>query len=217
MQFIFEQHLMGGDRNFGYLIGDRSSGTCVIIDPSYHPQTLTQRAEAQHLKVEWIINTHSHHDHTNGNEEAKSLTHAQTAAYHSSPTNPDLPLKDGTLLTVGSLKLKIYHTPGHCEDHIVIYNPDHRFALTGDLLFVGKIGGTSGEEAALKQWTALERLYDELPIETTIWPGHHYGCRPCSTLEMEKAMNPFLQSKTFDEFMEIKRNWSQLKTENGLI
>ena len=58
---------MGGDRNFGYLLGDRDAKVAVLIDPSYSPESLVQRAKDQDLKVTHIINTHGHPDHTNGN------------------------------------------------------------------------------------------------------------------------------------------------------
>jgi hypothetical protein len=52
--------------------------------------------------------------------------------------------------------------------------------------------------------------------ETTVWPGHDYGCRPASTVGLEKATNPFLQVEDIDEFLELKRTWSSFKAEHGL-
>ena len=90
-------------------------------------------------------------------------------------------------------------------------------ALTGDLLFVGKIGGTAGERAARREYRSLERVLEELPDETTIWPGHDYGCRPASTVALEKATNPFLRCDGFDAFFDLKRRWSSFKEEHGLV
>ena len=111
----------------------------------------------------------------------------------------------------------IVPAPGHCEDHIVLFNPEHHIALTGDHLFVGKIGGTGNEETSKQQWGALNRLFEELPEETTIWPGHNYGCRPSSTLALERACNPFLRSEDFPEFLKMKQTWSTYKAEMGLL
>mgnify|MGYP001328645311 CR=1 FL=1 len=72
MQLIFEQIRVGGDRNFGYLLGDREARQAVLIDPSYTPDVLVQRAKDQGLTVTHIINTHGHADHTNGNAAAKT-------------------------------------------------------------------------------------------------------------------------------------------------
>lgn len=42
MRFIFEQIRLGGDRNFGYLIGDRAEGAGILVDPSYVPETMVE-------------------------------------------------------------------------------------------------------------------------------------------------------------------------------
>ena len=217
MNFVFEQRRTGGDRNFGYLLGDRSSGVAALVDPSYEPETLVERAAAQGLEVELIVNTHGHADHTNGNERARELTGAPLAAHRSAASDPDVPLEDGDARPLGDLTLELLHVPGHADDHLLVHVPEHAVALTGDLLFVGKIGGTATEEAARREMESLERVLDRLPDETTVWPGHDYGCRPASTLGLERATNPFLQCGDFEEFMDLKRRWASFKEEHGLV
>lgn len=216
MDFIFEQARTGGDRNLGYLLGDRSAGTGVLVDPSFDPGGLIDRAEAQGLEVEMIVNTHGHADHTNGNARARERTGAPLAAHRTASTAPDVPLEDGDTLEPGSLSLRFLHVPGHADDHLLVHLPDRDVALTGDLLFVGKIGGTAGEAAAREEYDSLGRVLRELPDETTVWPGHDFGCRPSSTVGLEKATNPFLRVDGFEEFLELKRTWSSFKTEHGL-
>src|SRR6185295_8263224 len=107
MQLIFEQLRAGGDRNFGYLLGDREAGQCVLIDPSYSPEAFVQRARDQGLTVTQVINTHGHPDHTNGNARAVELTGAPVAAYaESALVHPDVALVDGQELVVGGLRLQ---------------------------------------------------------------------------------------------------------------
>src|SRR5712671_5659885 len=102
MQLVFEQIRAGGDRNFGYLLGDRNAGQCVLIDPSYSPDVFVQRARDQGLTVTHVINTHGHPDHTNGNVTAVELTGAPVAAFAASLlVSPDLPLVDDAELAVG--------------------------------------------------------------------------------------------------------------------
>src|SRR5687767_15525235 len=81
MTLVFEQIRSGGDRNFGYVLGDRAARQAVLIDPSYSPNTFVARAREQGLEVTHVINTHGHPDHTNGNEEACALTGARLAAH----------------------------------------------------------------------------------------------------------------------------------------
>ncbi len=217
MKFIFEQIRTGGDRNFAYLIGDRENKVAALVDPSYDPKAVVERAEAQGLRTEYILNTHGHADHVNGNAEAKKLTGAPIVAFRTASPQPDVPLDDGQLLELGSLTLEVIHVPGHCDDHIVIYLENQRVAITGDHLFVGKIGGTSTERAARTEYESLQTTLDRLTDDTTIWPGHDYGCRPSSTIALEKVTNPFLlRMGNVDEFLQLKRDWAAFKAENGL-
>lgn len=216
MQLIFEQIRIGGDRNFGYLLGDRAAKKGVLIDPAYSPADVFQRAVAQGLTITHIINTHGHSDHINGNAKAQELSKAPIAAHPDSPAMPDIRLKDGDEIAVGSLSLRFIHTPGHCDDHIVIYEKTHELLITGDLLFVGKVGGTGSDEDARAEWKSLQRVLAEFPGHATVWPGHDYGARPSSTLALEKVSNPFLLCNDVNAFIELKREWPAFKIKHGL-
>jgi glyoxylase-like metal-dependent hydrolase (beta-lactamase superfamily II) len=81
MQLVFEQIRAGGDRNFGYLLGDRDAKRALLIDPSYSPDAFVTRATEQGLIVSHVINTHSHPDHVNGNARVVEMTQAVVAAH----------------------------------------------------------------------------------------------------------------------------------------
>jgi glyoxylase-like metal-dependent hydrolase (beta-lactamase superfamily II) len=217
MNFIFEQIRAGGDRNFSYLVGDRAAGVAAVVDPSYEPENALERAEAQGLKITLILCTHGHVDHVSGNEKLREITGAKVGAHRSSPVRPDVPLADGDTLAVGEVGIRVLHVPGHCPDHLLFFLPEQKIAITGDHLFVGKIGGTSTDAEALQEYESLERVMAELPAETTIWPGHDYGCRPSSTLALERLMNPFLLTQDFADFLKLKREWAEFKARKGLM
>ena len=214
MRLVFEQIRSGGDRNFGYLLGDREARTGVLIDPSYSPQVFVERARAQSLSISHVINTHSHPDHTNGNEQALALTGATFAAHPM--LRPNVALDDGATLSIGELRLTAHHVPGHCVDHLVLYESVHRLLITGDLLFVGKVGGTQNDADARTEWRSLQRLLTLVPDETTVWPGHDYGVRPSSTIWLEKHTNPFLLCENEAAFLRLKAEWAQFKQRLGL-
>ena len=243
MQLIFEQIRVGGDRNFGYLVADRDAAQGVLVDPSYAPELLTDRAEAQGVTVTHIINTHGHADHTNGNVRAVELTGAPVAAHPDAPDTPDLSLGDGVRISVGGVRLTVLHTPGHCPDHLVLFEPTYRLVVTGDLLFVGKVGGTQTEEDAKVEWESLSRLLDTVPDDTTVWPtpspkgegnilrrvmasgskalpgfvpGHDYGVRPSSTIGLERHTNPFLRCADVAAFLRLRVDWPNYKKQQGL-
>jgi glyoxylase-like metal-dependent hydrolase (beta-lactamase superfamily II) len=217
MQLIFEQIRAGGDRNFGYLVGDRDTRQGVLIDPSYSPEAFVQRATDQGLRVTHVINTHGHADHTNGNARAAELTAAPVAAFAGSLlVNPDLGLGDEQELVVGGLQFQFLHVPGHCPDHLVVYEPSWQIVMTGDLLFVGKVGGTSNDDDARTEWASLQRLLARVPDAATVWPGHDYGVRPSSTIGLERATNPFLRCPDLTAFLALKREWPTVKQRLGL-
>ncbi len=215
MQLVFEQIRAGGDRNLGYLLADREAGRGVLIDPSYSPDAFVQRALDQNIAITHVINTHSHPDHINGNEHAMERTRAPLVAHVDAPTQPAIAVTDGQELAIGSLVLRFIHVPGHCHDHVLVYERRHAILITGDLLFVGKVGGTRTEADARIEWDSLRRL-ESLPGETTVWPGHDYGVRPSSTIALEKASNPFLRCHDVDAFLALKRDWADLKVRYGL-
>ena len=214
MRLVFEQIRSGGDRNFGYLLGDHDSGTCVLVDPSYSPDVFVERARDQALTVTHIVNTHSHPDHVNGNERAIALTGAPMAAHPL--MKPDVPLADGADVPMGGLTFRMLHVPGHCEDHIVLFEPQWRLVMTGDLLFVGKVGGTRTDEDARVEWDSLQKVLREVPDDVTVWPGHDYGARPSSTIALERQTNPFLLCGGAGEFITFKGNWAAYKKQHGL-
>ena len=214
MQLVFEQIRAGGDRNFGYLLGDRSAKQAVLIDPSYSPEAFVARAADQGLTVSHVINTHGHTDHINGNARAVEMTHAPVAAHPL--LRPDVALDDGQRLAVGGLTLRCLYVPGHSEDHIALYEEKNRLLVTGDLLFTGKVGGTSSDEDARTEWNSLQRLVAEVPDDATVWPGHDYGARPSSTMALEKSTNPFLLCRNLTEFLKLKASWASFKKEHGL-
>jgi glyoxylase-like metal-dependent hydrolase (beta-lactamase superfamily II) len=217
MQLIFEQIRAGGDRNFGYLLGDRDTRQGVLIDPSYSPETFVQRATDQGLAITHVINTHGHPDHTNGNARARELTGAPVAAFaDSSLVSPDLGLSDEQEIEVGGLRLEFLHAPGHCPDHLLLYEPSWRILITGDLLFVGKVGGTANDDDARIEWDSLQRLLDRFPDDATVWPGHDYGVRPSSTIRLERATNPFLRCPDLVAFLALKRDWPAVKLRLGV-
>lgn len=217
MQLVFEQIRVGGDRNFGYLLGDRDARQALLVDPSFSPDVLVQRAADQGLTITHILNTHGHADHTNGNVAARALTGAPVAAFAGSAlVTAETGLVDGAELRVGNLRLQCLHTPGHCPDHLVFYEPSWRILLTGDLVFVGKVGGTANDADARTEWASLQRLLGRIPDDATVWPGHDYGIRPTSTLGLERATNPFLRCRDLEAFLALKRDWPAFKQQYGL-
>jgi glyoxylase-like metal-dependent hydrolase (beta-lactamase superfamily II) len=126
----------------------------------------------------------------------------------------DVPLKDGDVLELGAVKLEILHTPGHTDADICILAGNK--LITGDTLFVGKVGGTDFGAGARTEFESLRRLLDTLDDSVEVWPGHDVGVRPSSTIGDERRENPFLVRTDFEDFLWLKKNWADYKKEHGI-
>jgi glyoxylase-like metal-dependent hydrolase (beta-lactamase superfamily II) len=208
---IFEQiALEGGDRNYAYLVADEATREAAIVDPGYDGKRLVDMVKERGLNLMYVLNTHPHGDHSGDNAVVTRATGAQLAAFGQG----DVPLKDGDVLALGALELRIIHTPGHTPDDICILVEGK--LITGDTLFVGKVGGTDFGESARIEFESLHRLLDMLDDEVEVWPGHNYGVRPSSTIGAERRENPFLLRTDFEDFLWLKKNWLQYKEEHGI-
>ena len=211
---LFEQINAGGDRNFSYLIADESSREAAVVDPG-SPATRELRALERHrLVLRYIINTHDHYDHTGGNAELARYTGADIAMHRAARSRRDITLEDGDMLMLGDLALRIIHTPGHTRDSICILAGKE--LMTGDTLFVGKVGGTGYGQDARDEYDSLHLKLMTLPPETRVWPGHDVGVRPSSTIGDELRENPFILRDSFEAFVDLKRNWAAYKREHGI-
>jgi glyoxylase-like metal-dependent hydrolase (beta-lactamase superfamily II) len=210
---IFSQVPSGGDRNYGYIVGCDVTKRAAVVDPSPDPQNCFKEVLESGLAVDYVINTHGHFDHTSGNDFFKNKFSARLVT-HKSCHHDDLGVEDGQTISLGELTLSIIHTPGHSNDSIcILVNND---LITGDTLFVGKVGGTSTRDSALQEFESLKKLV-VLDPSIRIWPGHNYGVRPTSTIGEELKSNPFiLRLNSFEDFFWLKTNWLAYKKEHGI-
>ncbi len=206
---ILKQYQVGNFAIFCYLIGDEGTKEGLLIDPGDETERLVSEAKSCGIqKILYIVNTHSHVDHVMGNAAmakktgAKIIIHENDAEglvripssllnmFRAKPSPPaDVLVKEGNLIQVGKVGLKVIHTPGHSPGGMSLYTDGMVF--TGDTLFVGSVGRTDFPESS---WEEMERsirnkLY-VLPGETIVYPGHNYGPTPTSTIQYERQHNP---------------------------
>jgi glyoxylase-like metal-dependent hydrolase (beta-lactamase superfamily II) len=134
--------------------------------------------------------------------------------HESARSTHDIDLADGMSLPFGTTVLHIIHTPGHTPDSICILAGGD--LITGDTLFVGKVGGTGFGADARSEYESLHGKLMTLPPDTRVWPGHDYGVRPSSTIGDELLENPFILRESFESFLELKRNWAEYKRIHGI-
>jgi hydroxyacylglutathione hydrolase len=209
---IFKQIESGGDRNYAYLIASEKTKEGALVDPSPDPSIVIEAAKEEGIEIKYVINTHSHFDHSQGNDYFRGAGRGKTITFIN--CGPDTEVREGESLNLGDIILEFMHTPGHTTDSICIKVVDK--LITGDTLFVGKVGGTYSKEDAKIEFESLKKIMTLAP-DTEVWPGHNYGVRPSSTIGLELENNPFIKRLgNFSEFLWLKQNWAQYKLEHGL-
>jgi hydroxyacylglutathione hydrolase len=197
---LLDQLRLGPLLNFTYLVSDRDGGDAVVIDPSYGIEPLFEAIDARSVKVRYVLNTHSHKDHTAGNSEVVERTGAKIVAHRNVPFRTDVPVDEGSVVETGGLRVEVLYTPGHTKDSVLYVFSGH--VATGDTLFVGECGRTDlpGGDPSQMYDSLLGRIV-RLDDALVVLPGHDYGVTPTSTIAREKSENYTLQPRTREEFL----------------
>ena len=177
---------VGSMDNNAYVLTCRSSGAQLLIDAAADPDALRRMiaAGSEHNAVDMVLTTHQHHDHVGALAPIVEATGARTAAGAADATaiteqtgvRIDEKLADGDVLRVGEVELEIIALRGHTPGSVaVLYrggaDGDHLF--TGDSLFPGGVGKTSGPEDFAQLIDDVEqRIFDRLEDSTWVYPGH---------------------------------------------
>jgi glyoxylase-like metal-dependent hydrolase (beta-lactamase superfamily II) len=128
-----------------------------------------------------------------------SKTGAKVVTHSKAKVKKDISVEDGDVIRLGTVEIKILHTPGHTSDSICLVVNDA--IITGDTLFVGECGRTdlpSGNSADL--YDSLFNKIARLDRSLKVYPGHDYGNRPYSTLGHEIDTNYTLKPRSRQEF-----------------
>jgi hydroxyacylglutathione hydrolase len=194
------QFRVGNMANFTYIIADTETYDAAIVDPSWDLERILQMLKQKRWKAQYIINTHSHFDHVFGNDQVAAVTGAAIIQHSNSQLHKDITVAENDAVSIGSIKLRVLHTPGHSEDSICLII-EKKSVLTGDTLFVGGVGrvdlpGSNPKEMYHSLYNKVSALEENL----TVYPGHDYGSTPVSTIGKEKRFNFALQARTEDEF-----------------
>ncbi len=202
---VIEQIIVGRMMVFCYLIGDEETKEAVLIDPSSDFEKINSVIDKYQFKITKIINTHGHFDHIGGNryfiKKTGALLLIHQADYYFLEKNVNRfisflkggryikhdvkLLNDGDIISVGNAGIEVIHTPGHSPGSICLYYRGNLF--TGDTLFTEGMGRTDfqgGNGEAIID--SIKKRILTLPDETVIWPGHHYGRFPVTSVREQK-------------------------------
>jgi hydroxyacylglutathione hydrolase len=145
--------------NLGYLIFGKKEA--MAIDGGAWKEIMSF-LKTNNLSLVFVTNTHSHYDHTPGNDHLLKATHAKFLNSATLPDNHKIMIDRETVL--------VYRTPGHTDDSVCFHT--NNSLITGDTLFNGTIGNCfSGNQK--KFYLSIKRLM-ALPDDTKIYAGHDY-------------------------------------------
>lgn len=227
MSLIFETIHTEGIAELSYLIGDDSTGTAAVIDPTPDVEKYLVLAREKNLTITHIFETHIHADLVSGARElADRLGSAEIFLSGEEGTDYGFEcskISAGDHFTFGETRITVRHTPGHTPEHVsyelaTAEQPDLPWGvLTGDSLFNGSagrpdlLGEDEAEELTEKLFHTLRDYYLNLPDGTIIYPAHGHGS-PCgadigdrlsSTIGHERETNPYLRIKKLEDFKEF--------------
>ena len=158
--------------NFSYII--HNNDEAIVIDPS-ESRPIDQLLEKLKLKLKYILNTHHHLDHVDGNLSLKEKYNCKIIGFEDdSKKIPgiDICLKNEEIFSEKNFKFKVYHTPGHTLGHICYHFFEEKKLFTGDTLFSLSCGRLfEGTYEDMYKSLSLIKTFDK---DTLIYFGHEY-------------------------------------------
>ncbi|WP_425837876.1 MBL fold metallo-hydrolase [Streptomyces fractus] len=223
---IFAQFYLDCLSHASYLIGDRTTGRAVVVDPQRDVNEYLATAAHHGLTIERVVETHVHADFLSGHLELAERTGARISYGAVADVGFDTdPLADGQRLRLGEVDLQILHTPGHTPESVCVVVREHAAdpvpygVLTGDTLFIGDVGrpdllsarGRTAEEMARALYRSTRERLLTLPDATRVFPAHGAGSA-CGknlstalscTIGTQRRTNYALADMSEDAFVEV--------------
>lgn len=225
---MFFRQLAAKEATLSYFFGCGGKGKSVAVDVVAGDEDwFIAEAKKANVTISYVIDTHVHADHYSGGRKLAQMAGAPYCLHESDTGLVKFdfePLRDGQLLDIGNVEIKVLHTPGHTPDSICLLVTDKRrgetpwFVVTGDTLFVGAIGRPDllgrEREMAAQLHESLRGKLTSLPNEVEIFPGHQAGSvcgagisgKPSSTIGFEKRWNHALRLDKHDFIESLLKN-----------
>jgi hydroxyacylglutathione hydrolase len=212
---------------YAYLVGCQRTGEALLIDPERDVDRYLTVVAEEGFRLTAVAETHIHADFLSGTRE---LCELGVTAYLSGEGGTDwsyrwpeagayrhVLLRDGDEFSVGNVRVRALHTPGHTPEHICFLITDSGGGadepmgmVSGDFVFVGDTGrpdlleSAAGMEGAMREgarslYRSVQRFLG-LPDYLQLWPGHGAGSAcgkalgavPESTVGYERRFSPAL-------------------------
>ncbi len=200
-----------------------SGGEAAVIDPLRETAPYLRRAEKTGAKIKYVFETHFHADFVSGHLDLAEKTGA-TIVYgpHANTAYPAHHAKDGEEFSLGKLKLRALHTPGHTPESTtyLLFDEEGKphAIFTGDTLFIGDVGrpdlaikgNLSERDLAGMLYDSLHTKIIPLPNDLIVYPAHGAGSacgknmskETSDTLGHQKETNYALRAASKTDFID---------------
>ena len=165
-----------------------SDGEAAIIDPLRESQQYVDKAEDDKVKIKYVFETHFHADFVSGHVDLARKTNSTIVFGPSAKTDYSCHIaKDQEEFTIGKIKIRAIHTPGHTPESttylLIDENGNNHAIFTGDTLFVGDVGrpdlavanNITEDELARTLYDSLRNKIMTLEDNVLIYPAHGAG------------------------------------------
>jgi glyoxylase-like metal-dependent hydrolase (beta-lactamase superfamily II)/rhodanese-related sulfurtransferase len=217
---LFKQFYLNCLAHASYFIA--SQGEAAIVDPQRDVEQYIEEANANEVKIKYIIETHLHADFVSGHRELAARTGAEIIfGAKANAQFPHRAVNDGDEIKLGDVTLRFMETPGHTPESICVLVDDgeSKKLLTGDTLFIGDVGrpdlaggkGFSSEQMASMMYDTLHEKILKLDDAIEVYPAHGAGSAcgknissdTFSTIGQQRRFNYALQPMTKDAFVKM--------------
>ena len=183
-----------------YLLACERTRKAVIIDPVRdNVSRYLAYLAYQQLRLDAIVDTHTHADHATGSFLLRDLTEARLIMHRRAPVPAVTEhVEHGDVIAVGDAELQVLYTPGHTPDSISLHAGNNVY--TGDVLLIGGTGRAdfAGGDAGQQYDSITQKLF-ALPDATLLFPAHDYRGNLSSTIGHEKRHNPRIAGHTREQ------------------
>lgn len=180
----------------------------LVIDPGDSAQMLAEKIKKEGLKPKAVLLTHGHFDHAMAAEELAELFGIPVYAHEAEKDtledsgknvsimigrrdsyHADVYVRDGEVLQLAGMELKVLHTPGHTAGGCCYYLEKEKVLFSGDTLFCQSVGRTDFPGGSMSKLVrSIKEKLMALPDEVRVYPGH----MGLTTIGTERARNPYL-------------------------
>ncbi len=189
--------------NYSYLIFEKETNTISIIDPSDF--NTCDKVIQKYKKLDFILNTHHHADHVDGNLKLKKKYSSKILGFGLDKKRIpgiDILLKQNQKQKIGNLEFEVIFIPGHTKGHIAFHFKKEKIVFTGDTLF--SLGCGRIFEGTYKEMLNSLNKIKNLPPDTKVYCGHEYTKSNLNFCLKYDSKNILLKEKALD--IEAKLN-----------